>query len=157
MSDGSEALPLPPHLKMAPEKPVALQMQGSRYHSTGGTPSATITHNLDHMPQTPTETPLNNTLILPVESWNRRASESAASDRPRVPPGRIAGARCPRLRPKLARLRYMALSRISVSCSKHQQYHCHCHPMVLPPLPYRSPSIIVVMAGTSCSYSFLFP
>lgn len=116
MSGGSEAPPLPPRLKMAPGKSLALQMSRKRYHILSNKADTTLPQNL-----TSTQTPFN-TLIIPVESWNNRASESAVSDRPRVPPGRMAGARCPRLRPRLARLRYMALSRISVSCSKQYQH-----------------------------------
>lgn len=48
--------------------------------------------------------------LSPVESRKIQASPSA------VAPGRRAGARCRRLRPRLALLRYMLLSRTSVSC-----------------------------------------
>lgn len=125
MSCGSEAPPPPPRLTMATEKSEALQ--GPREGSAQTAPPDPATRHTPTVTQTPT-----NTLALPVESWNRRASESAASDRPRVPPGRMAGARCPRLRPRLARLRYTALSRTSVSCLGQWQHHCRCHPVVWP-------------------------
>lgn len=112
------------------------EARGSTRAQGGGQPRRRPQSPQPAHPQAPTQT--RGAPALPVESWNRRASESAASDRPRVPPGRMAGARCPRLRPRLARLRYMALSRTSVSCSGQQQCHCPRGPMV-PPHPAGAP------------------
>lgn len=53
-----------------------------------------------------------------MESWKIQLSPSE------VAPGRRTGARCLRLRPRLALLRYMVLSRTSVSCKAQGTAQC---------------------------------
>lgn len=72
-----------------------------------------------------------------MESWKIQLSPSE------VAPGRRAGARCLRLRPRLALLRYTVLSRTSVSCKTHGgKVSAQHRELPAPPGPPTHPTVL---------------